>query len=98
MGKIHVGQTALSFVVTVSQDITGATSTLIKYIKPSGATGSFTATITNASTGEITYEDFTATDIFEYHNWIVWAHITFSDGKKAAGEAVQIKVFKEGEL
>ena len=98
MGKIHVGQTALSFVVTVSQDITGATSTLIKYIKPSGATGSFAASITDASTGEITYAVVDSDDIDAYHNWTFWANITFSDGKVAAGEASKIKVFKEGEL
>lgn len=98
MGRIHLGQTALSFIATVSQDITGADPVLIKYIKPSGATGSFAATITDASTGEITYSVVDADDVDGYNNWILWAHITFSDGKKAAGKAFQVKVFKEGEL
>lgn len=98
MGRIHVGQTALSFVATVSQDITGADPVLIKYIKPSGTTGSFTATITDALTGEITYVVENVSDVSEYNNWILWAHITFASGKVAAGKATQIKVFKEGEL
>ena len=98
MGRIHVGQTALSFIATVSQDITGATPVLIKYIKPSGETGSFTADITDAATGEITYTIDGVSDVNEYNNWILWAHITFSSGKVAAGRARKIKVFKEGEL
>ncbi len=96
MSRIHVGQTALTFMVTVSQDITGADPVLIKYIKPSGTTGSFTATITDALTGEITYA-VVADDIDEYNIWTFWAHITFANGKVAAGEASKIKVFKEGE-
>ncbi|MBL4593765.1 MAG: hypothetical protein JKX68_08130, partial [Flavobacteriales bacterium] len=62
MGRVHVGQTALDIVRIVGTDITGATPVLIKYIKPSLETGQFTATITNATTGEITYSITSITD------------------------------------
>lgn len=97
MGKIFVGQDKLNLVVTVGQDITGATATLIKYIKPSGDTGSFSATITDATTGELTY-DVQAGDLDQYSNWIFWAHITYADAQIGIGEPVSIHVFKEGEL
>ena len=66
MGQIFKGQTNLDLVVTVGQDITGATPTLIKYIKPSGAEGSFTATITDALNGIITYVIASINDLDEY--------------------------------
>lgn len=98
MGRVHVGQTALDIVRIVGTDITGATPVLIKYIKPSLETGQFTATITNATTGEITYSITSITDLDQYGVWKMWAHITLVSGDVVAGEASRLVVFKEGEL
>ena len=98
MGQIFVNQTNLDIEVTVQQDITGATETLIKFIKPSDKEGQFVATILDPLIGKIKYSIVDATDIDEYGEWIFWGFITFADGKKAAGEPFQLKVFEEGEI
>ena len=98
MGKIFVRQTKLSIVRTLGIDITGGTSPLIKYIKPSGETGEFVATITDASIGELTYAITSITDLDQYGVWIFWGHITDSGGKVIVGEPSRLVVFIEGEL
>jgi len=97
MSRIFKGQDKINLVVSVSIDITGATTSLIKYIKPSGDTGSFTATVTDIPTGELTY-DVQPDDLDQYGNWIFWAHITYSDDQVSVGEPTRIHVYKEGEL
>ena len=95
MGKIYKGQTAVTLTATVKQDVTGATC-LIKYKKPSGATGSFAASIITAATGVIRYTVTSASDLDEYGNWKLWGYATFSDGTVAAGEPYTLKVYQEG--
>lgn len=96
MGQIFVAQTNLKFVVSVDQNITGAITTKIKYIKPNGDTGEWVATITNATTGEITYIVAAANILDQYGTWILWAYIVFSNGTIAAGEPFDQIVFEEG--
>lgn len=98
MGKIFVGQTKLSIVRTLGIDITNHTSPLIKYIKPSGETGQFVATVTAVLTGELTYVIQSATDLDQYGTWRFWAHTTDNGGKVIAGEPSRLVVFIEGEL
>lgn len=95
MGKIFAGQTALTLTATMNQNVTDATC-LIKYRKPSGATGSFVAGIVTAATGVIEYAITAATDIDEAGIWTFWGYITFSGGTVAAGEPDQLEVFTEG--
>ena len=97
MGKIYKGQDALTIRLTVGQDITSANPVLIKYKKPSGETGSWMATIVTASTGVIGYTMADTDQLDEVGKWVFWAHITFSDGKVAAGESVEKWVYDEGE-
>lgn len=95
MGKIYVGQTALTLTATVGQDVTGGTC-LIKYKKPDGTYGSFAATIVTASTGVIRYVVQSVNDIAQVGYWVFWGYVTFSDGTVASGEAYRIKVYPEG--
>lgn len=97
MSKIFKGQDKINLVMDVGIDITGYDITLIKYIKPSKDTGSFTATVTDVTTGELTY-DVQADDLDQYGNWIFWAHITYTDTQISIGEPSRVHVYKEGEL
>ena len=95
MGKIYVNQTALTIELDTNEDITGSTC-LIKYRKPSGTEGSWSATITDATNGIIEYE-VSADDIDEAGRWVFWAYVTFSNGTKLPGEAVIEEIYEEGE-
>jgi len=97
MGKIYKGQSALTIRLTVGQDITDATPVVIKYRKPSGVEGSWTASIITAATGVISYTMADTAQLNEVGLWTFWAHITFSDGKVAPGEPVKKWVYNEGE-
>jgi hypothetical protein len=100
MGKIFKSQTKLRIQVDLdldaTEDIVGATPVLIKYIKPDGTEGSFTATIEDAFKGIIYYDIVSVSDIDVVGKWTLWAHITFSSGKIAAGEPFIMEVFNEG--
>lgn len=95
MGKVYKGQTALMLTAKVKEDVTGATC-LIKFRKPSGALGSFVASIITAATGVIRYVVTSASDIDQSGRWRFWAHVTFSDGTIAVGEPYTYKFYDEG--
>ena len=93
MGKIYKNQTALRIELDTNIDLSDASSALIKYKKPSGTTGSFTATIT----GEKVYYDIvSSSDLDEDGTWTFWSYVTFTSGTVAPGEAVSVKVYNEG--
>jgi len=93
MGKIYKNQ-EVTIGVETGQNISGATCKL-KYKKPSGATGEWSAVITDASTGSIEYETLTA-DLDETGTWTFWADITFDDGAWAPGEPFEETVCEPG--
>jgi len=96
MGKIYKGQTALTIRLTVGQDITDAQALAIKYRKPSGLTGSWTATAVDETNGQIGYTMADVNQLNEVGLWTFWAYVTFSDAKVAAGEPVEKWVYDEG--
>jgi hypothetical protein len=97
MGRIFKGQSALTIRLTVGQDITGATSLKIKYKKPSGLEGEWTAVEVDATEGTIGYTMADGDQLNEVGKWIFWAYVTFSDGKAAPGEPVEKWIYPEGE-
>ena len=100
MDKIYVGQTWGTIERIMDQDITGATVTKIKYIKPSGATGEWTAVVTNAALGYITYSlsnEIATPTITESRVWKTWGYIGFADGRHADGDLVNMKIYQPGE-
>lgn len=94
MSTIFKNQNKLRLKLTTSVDITGATSKLIKYKKPDGTEGQFTAASLDDSTGVI-YYDFTGTELDQAGRWEFWAYITFSDSRVAPGEKITIEVIEE---
>ena len=95
MGKIYQNQTALTLILDTGVTLTGATSVLIKYEKPSGATGSWTGTISSSSAQWIEYE-VQANDLDEAGDWVFWAYLTDGDSNVAPGNAVTVTVYAEG--
>ena len=96
MGKIYLNQSSLRIQLTTNVDITGATARLIKYKKPSGTTGSWTAQPGDVGAGVI-YYDLTGTELDEAGTWKIWAYVTFADARVAPGEPVIMIVLNEGE-
>ena len=100
MNRIYKGQTELKLraklKLTDDETITGATPVLLKYTKPDGTSGSFTATIEDEFEGIIFYIITSANDIDMVGKWTFWAHITFANSNVAAGVPYNIEVFNEG--
>ena len=95
MSAIFVGQNKLRIQLTTNVDITGATELLIKYKKPDGTTGSWTATSSDDTNGVI-YYDLTDDELDQKGDWTIWAHVTFSDSREAPGEVVKVNIRTEG--
>lgn len=98
MSRIYVGQTALYIEAKVHQNITGATSLLIKYRKPDGTTGSFPAVSTDNTNGYLRYNVSSEDDVNLAGRWVFWGYVTFADGKSAAGEPKEQWIYPEGQV
>lgn len=90
-----IAGTTLELTIAAGIDITGASSTVIRFIKPTGTTGTWAATVDDAAEGTISY-DITAAELDSAGSWTVWAVITFATGViwKTAGR--QFSVYAEG--
>jgi len=102
MGKIYVGQTRLRITLETQADLTDADVFEIKYIKPSGTEGSWTAICDDLAKGEIYYENFVSTTLDEAGLWRFWAYVTWSGSSAAEdesvpGEAFELQIYNEGE-
>ncbi|AEF84837.1 conserved hypothetical protein [Treponema primitia ZAS-2] len=95
MQRIYKGQSALRITVKTFTDLEGIDSAVIKYRKPDGTTGSFTAGIGDVARGVI-YHECLAGEIDKAGWWSLWAFITFADGRTAAGETARVFVWNEG--
>jgi len=77
-------------------DHAALTAQIIKWEKPSGATGSFTAT---AGTAPYIYYDIVSTaDLNEIGDWAIWSYCTFAGGLVAPGKTAIMSVLEEGAL
>ena len=97
MSKIYVGQTALRMNFSCSADITGHTLTVINVWKSNGSTATWTATVSDVSTGAIYYDIPTTTTLDVSGNWKMQPKITFSDDTVGYGETVTQMIHNEGE-
>lgn len=93
-----VGATDQVITVNVEKDITGYSTALIKYIKPNKATGQFTATVTNPTSGILTYSIQSASNIDMSGDWVFWAYITYANGKIGIGEPFVVTAKNQGQL
>jgi hypothetical protein len=95
MNKIYKGQSALRITVKTYTDLEGIGSALIKYRKPDGSTGAFSAGVADTERGIIFHECIEG-ELDRTGWWSLWAFITFADGRTAAGEATRLFVWAEG--
>lgn len=95
MGKIFKGQSALRITVKTFIDLEGITSAAIKFFKPNGTVGEFSAAVGDVANGVIFHECIEG-EIDVSGWWVFWAFITFADGRTAAGEAAKVYVWCEG--
>ena len=95
MGRIFKGQSALRITVKTFTDLEGIISACIKYRKPDGSAGEFPAGVGDVSKGVIFHECIEG-EIDMAGWWALWAFITFSDGRTAAGETAKIYIWKPG--
>lgn len=97
MGKIYLNQSKLRLQLNTGVTIESGDVLYIKYKKPgSTTTNTFTAEELGTTNGAI-YYDFQAGELDTIGLWTFWAYIVFDDGGVAAGEAVKLRVFNEGE-
>jgi hypothetical protein len=92
MSKVYINQSKLTLKCDTKIQLKGVTSSVIKYKKPSGTTGQFTATIDGTKLVYIVQNN----DLNEAGDWIFWSYVTFQDGKSAPGEPFTLTVFEEG--
>jgi len=93
--KIFRGQSALRITVKTFCNLEGVLSAVIKYKKPNGKTGAFSAAVKDKAKGVISHEVIEG-EIDVSGWWTFWAFITFDDGRTAAGETANVYVWEEG--
>jgi hypothetical protein len=95
MIKIFKDQSALRIVLNTHTDLSGIEKAVIKYKKPDGTRSFFSAGVSNVEKGIINHECIEG-EIDKCGWWTFWAHITFDDGRVAAGDVAKVFVWEEG--
>ena len=84
MNSIFKGQSALRITVKTFSDLEGISLAVIKYRKPDGVCGEFSAAVADTAKG-IIFHECIEHEIDMAGWWVFWAFITFADGRTAAG-------------
>jgi len=95
MNKIYKNQSALRITLKTFTDLEDVQSAIIKYKKPNGKSGEFSAAVGDVANGVIFHEVIEG-EIDVSGWWVLWAFVTFADGRTAAGEAAKVFVWQEG--
>jgi hypothetical protein len=95
MSRIFVGQSALRITLRTFVDLEGIVSAVIRYFKPDGSAGEFSAGVGDVTKGVIFHECIEG-EIDMAGWWVFWAFVTFWDGRTAAGEAAKVFIWHEG--
>ena len=95
MGRIFRGQSALRITLKTFTDLDGIENAVIRYRKPNGKCGEFSAGVSDTSQGIIFHECIEG-EIDVSGWWAFWALVTFTDGRTAAGQAARVYVWQEG--
>ena len=95
MAKIYAGQDFRLRLATAT-DLSTATSVVIKYFKPAGASGSWAGTIASTAATVVYCDLAVSTTTGQQGFWTVWAYATFSDGTIGIGEPVRMQLYTEG--
>jgi len=95
MGRIFKGQSALRITLKTFCNLEDAKETYIRYKKPNGEKGEFSAIISDVENGVIFYECKEG-DI-DFSGWCkIWAYVVFDDNRTVAGETTKVYVWGEG--
>jgi hypothetical protein len=95
MSVVFKGQSYLRITAKTFVDLSDAVSCVIKYRKPDGCTGSFTAAVSDVSGGAV-FHECPGGELDMSGWWVFWAFIEFADGRSACGEAARVFVREEG--
>jgi hypothetical protein len=95
MTKIFKNQSALRIALNTHADLEGLEKAIIKYKKPDGCEGFLSAGVADLEKGIINHECIEG-EIDQCGWWTFWAHITFDDGRMAAGDTAKVFVWEEG--
>jgi hypothetical protein len=93
--KVFCGQSALRLVVKTFCELSGVRRAAIRYKKPNGKTGEFSAGVRDVEKGELVYECIEG-DIDISGWWDFWAFVVLDDGRSAAGEKQKVFIWEEG--
>ncbi len=92
---IFKGQSMLRLQITTNTPISGAQELRIKYKKPSGVTGHFSATSIDDINGVLIRDIIDNSEIDEQGDWTIWPWVKFSDGRDAPGFWVKMTIIDE---
>jgi hypothetical protein len=95
MGRIFVGQSALRIILKTFIDLENIVSAVIRFVKPDGSSGEFTAGVSDMANGIIFHECIEG-ELDQSGWWVFWAYVVFADGRAAPGESVKVFVWNEG--
>lgn len=95
MSAFFEGQSAVKIRLLNLGNLSDATTILIKYKKPDGTIGQWTATVENITAGIIFY-NLLSTEPLTVGTWTFWASVTFSDGRIGIGEPKNVVVKAQG--
>ena len=95
MGKIYVGQSALTIRLDTQTNLTGVTEPKINYTKPGGTSGSWVASVTGINSTILSYNVADVNQLDEAGTWILWASAIFDIGT-TYGEPVNLTVYTPG--
>jgi hypothetical protein len=76
-------------------DLEGVLSAVIRFCKPNGKKGEFTAAVGDTTKGVI-FHEYIEGEIDVSGWWAFWAFVIFADGRTAAGETSKVFVWNEG--
>jgi hypothetical protein len=93
--KIFKYQSALRIMLKTFCDLEGIISAVIKFHKPNGVSGEFSAAVSERE-NDVIFHECIEEEIDVSGWWAFWAFVTFSDGRTAAGEAAKVYVWREG--
>jgi len=98
MANIYEGQTALEIRLRLYEDLTNKIErALIKYRKPNGIEGFWTAEVVDWVEGVISYMMPTSSGGLDDEGWwTVWAYLYYLDGSVTSGDPIQIGVYRQG--
>jgi len=82
----------LKITLATGMNLAGQSGVFIRFKKPSGTEGQFTATIEDSAVGTISYTTTSTSDIDEAGEWIFASHVTFTGGNDLEGNCINQNV------